>query len=181
MNWEAAGAIGEILGAIVVVATLLYLSRQIAQQASAARSDALASWLSDYNSSVIELFKEEEHADLFRRGLGDFEKLQAVEQMRFHSWLVPHVMNAQTVYMQSQENIQDSSLADFILRFNGSLLSSKGGYQWWERARPVLDPIFVEKMDKAISESDMRLGVLCTVFSMHIIGGISPWIPTCWH
>lgn len=28
MNWEAAGAVGEILGAIAVVATLLYLAKQ---------------------------------------------------------------------------------------------------------------------------------------------------------
>ncbi len=32
MNWDAIGAIGSILGAIAVVATLFYLARQIRQQ-----------------------------------------------------------------------------------------------------------------------------------------------------
>jgi hypothetical protein len=31
MNWEAIGAIGEVGGAIAVVATLLYLAAQIRQ------------------------------------------------------------------------------------------------------------------------------------------------------
>jgi hypothetical protein len=31
MNWEAIGAVGELLGAIVVIATLLYLTRQVSQ------------------------------------------------------------------------------------------------------------------------------------------------------
>ena len=31
MNWEAIGAIGEIIGAIAVLATLLYLAQQIRQ------------------------------------------------------------------------------------------------------------------------------------------------------
>ena len=31
MNWEAAGAIGEIVGAIAVVATILYLAKQVTQ------------------------------------------------------------------------------------------------------------------------------------------------------
>lgn len=31
MNWDAIGAVGELLGAMVVIATLLYLARQIAQ------------------------------------------------------------------------------------------------------------------------------------------------------
>ena len=32
MNWEALGALSELLGAAAVVLTLLYLSRQIAHQ-----------------------------------------------------------------------------------------------------------------------------------------------------
>ena len=31
MNWDAVGAVGELLGAVVVIATLLYLARQISQ------------------------------------------------------------------------------------------------------------------------------------------------------
>ncbi|MDA1372383.1 MAG: hypothetical protein O2971_16680 [Proteobacteria bacterium] len=39
MNWEAIGAIGEILGAFAVVATLVYLATQI-RYAKEAASDA---------------------------------------------------------------------------------------------------------------------------------------------
>ena len=35
MNWESIGAIGEVLGAIGVIATLLYLSVQIRQNTRA--------------------------------------------------------------------------------------------------------------------------------------------------
>lgn len=37
MNWDALGAIGEMLGAIGVIATLLYLSVQIRQNTRAIR------------------------------------------------------------------------------------------------------------------------------------------------
>jgi len=40
MNWEAIGAIGELLGAAAVVATLLYLARQTAENARAVRAGA---------------------------------------------------------------------------------------------------------------------------------------------
>ena len=33
MNWVATGAVGEVLGAIAVVATLLYLTREVRQNA----------------------------------------------------------------------------------------------------------------------------------------------------
>ncbi len=39
MNWEAIGAVGEILGAIAVVATLFYLATQIRQSTRLARAN----------------------------------------------------------------------------------------------------------------------------------------------
>ena len=33
MNWEATGAAGEILGAVAVIASLLYLARQVRHSA----------------------------------------------------------------------------------------------------------------------------------------------------
>jgi len=38
MNWEAIGAIGEIVGAMAVVASLVYLATQIRQSTKVARS-----------------------------------------------------------------------------------------------------------------------------------------------
>ena len=37
MNWEAIGAVGEVAGAIGVIATLLYLAAQIRQNTRAMR------------------------------------------------------------------------------------------------------------------------------------------------
>ena len=38
MNWEAIGAVGEILGAIAVLVTLIYLATQIKQHTLATRA-----------------------------------------------------------------------------------------------------------------------------------------------
>ena len=45
MNWDALGAIAELLGAIAVLATLLYLARQI-------KESSKAQTLSTYNSFI---------------------------------------------------------------------------------------------------------------------------------
>ncbi len=39
MNWEAIGAVGEIFGALAVVATLFYLTRQNHQSTKVARAN----------------------------------------------------------------------------------------------------------------------------------------------
>ena len=42
MNWDAIGAIGEVIGAIAVVASLVYLARQIRQNSSLVEQSAAA-------------------------------------------------------------------------------------------------------------------------------------------
>jgi hypothetical protein len=42
MNWDAIGAIGEVVGAIAVVASLVYLARQISQNSSLVEQSAAA-------------------------------------------------------------------------------------------------------------------------------------------
>lgn len=153
MNWDAVGAIGEVLGALVVIATLLYLARQVTQQGAAAASDAMASWLSDYNSLVLQMFRDRDSSEIIRRGLTDFHELDGTDQMRFHSWMIIHLINAQTVYLQSQREVQDRQTAEAILNFNGSMLKLDGGFQWWQGARQALDPDFVREMDQRIDRA----------------------------
>ncbi|MGK0260854.1 MAG: hypothetical protein ACI96M_004308, partial [Candidatus Azotimanducaceae bacterium] len=43
MNWEAIGAVGEIIGAIAVLATLVYLAMQMRQNTQAMKSAGLRS------------------------------------------------------------------------------------------------------------------------------------------
>ncbi len=119
MNW---GEAGEILGALVVVPTLTYLSRQLSQYAIATTSETMDSWLSDYNVLVLELFKEREAASVVRRGLPDFEGLDGDDKMRFHAWMIMHILNAQDMHLQREDDIMHKELSEVVLAFNASML-----------------------------------------------------------
>ena len=49
MNWEAIGALGEVLGAVSVLVTLLYLSRQISASNKALDSTGATAMMEGYN------------------------------------------------------------------------------------------------------------------------------------
>jgi len=55
MNWDAIGAIAETLGAVAVVATLVYLSSQLRQNTAAMRAAKLESWAA--TGSAISQFR----------------------------------------------------------------------------------------------------------------------------
>ena len=49
MNWEAAGAVGEIVGAVAVLITLVYLAAQIKQSNDLARFSASKELMNQFN------------------------------------------------------------------------------------------------------------------------------------
>ena len=102
MNWEAAGAIGEIVGAIAVVATLLYLSRQISATKTSLRRQQ--------SQEITALFNETHNLIAGSPALSDaMAKLEAGSEIaRGEAYQVRHMflaaMNAfDNFYIQSAE------------------------------------------------------------------------------
>ncbi|HEV3100502.1 MAG TPA: hypothetical protein VGY75_12380, partial [Candidatus Udaeobacter sp.] len=83
MNWEAISAIGQIVGAIGVVVSLIYVATEVR---NSARATQLAS-----RRSITEIFtllsrQLAEHPDLrelYYRGLHDFESLEGTDLVGF--------------------------------------------------------------------------------------------------
>ena len=153
MNWDAVGAVGEIAGATLIVATLLFLGRQMAQQSKADTAATTDSWLTDYNSMVLEILRDPDVAELIRHGLTDFDNLSTNDQMRFHTWMVAHLLSAQVMYFQFVDGIMHERISEQVLPFNAMMLKTKGGRCWWSTARDIWRPEFVQYMDDLIEDS----------------------------
>ncbi len=87
MNWEAVSAIAEVIGVVAILATLIYLSVQIRQSIQEAR-DATAWRITE---SIAELAKtiatDSDSAEIWCRGVDEFDSLSRVERERFASML----------------------------------------------------------------------------------------------
>jgi len=69
MDWNTVGAIGEMLGAIGVILTLIYLAIQIKDSARAARSAAVTDATTAMQAFYLELGSNALSSQLFLRGL----------------------------------------------------------------------------------------------------------------
>ena len=69
MNWEAIGALGEVVGAVAVVLSFLYLGRQIAVSNKQSRASARYAFLDATGTGVASVVASKESASVLRRGL----------------------------------------------------------------------------------------------------------------
>jgi hypothetical protein len=83
MNWEAIGAIAELVGAIGVIASLGYLASQIRSSNRLSRSEAKLAAVAQYSSFIDDLIAHPELNAIFRRARRDLRSLEDEDRAQF--------------------------------------------------------------------------------------------------
>ena len=83
MNWEALGVIADIIGAVAVVATLIYLTIEIRLNRMAIESDSLDSLAAGWNSLNVHVMDDPELAEIWVKGFSDPDSLDPIQRTRF--------------------------------------------------------------------------------------------------
>ena len=130
MNWEALGAIGELLGASGVVISLAYLAIQIKATRVANKKAALQGAYSKYNEVRRSLFENPELAELFLNGLGRPEDLSGKDIFRFMVISETMFLNGEEYWLLSDKNMDDERLRN-TLKYLAYYKSTPGGQAFW--------------------------------------------------
>ena len=154
MNWEAAGAIGEIIGAIAVVATLTYLAVQIRTSRIGAASAATYSAMEGFSRWRSNIMQNPKIASALVKA-NNSETLNAEEQLQLRS-LADELFIL--VAVGATETEQWSSINRDSIDFEYLRLifaENPGLIDFWERYRPVATAVsneYVEAVDDLIRE-----------------------------
>ncbi len=72
MNWLAISAVAEVVGALAVVATLIYLAIQMKHSTLAVNQAAQQSLVAELGASMDLLFSNPEGAEIWLKGIKSF-------------------------------------------------------------------------------------------------------------
>ena len=155
MNWEAIGAIGEIVGALAVVITLIFLSVQLRQNTKSTRIATRTSIAEAY-SGIIGTVQSPDFADCILKGLSDFDSLTDNEQVRFISFIRRqlHIFEISFFYWHEGE-LDDTSWRAEQNRIIDTL-SMPGVLRVYELRKPWLDERFTEYVDGLLRDGTRK-------------------------
>jgi hypothetical protein len=153
MNWEAIGAIAELLAGVGVIATLVYLAIQIRQNTDSIKETNLRTQTdraiqhSRFASGTPGMMA------IFQNGMTDPASLSEEENWQFGTFLFSIFLDYQEVYYLHQRGRTE----DFYWQLNRKnmvfYLSRPGGAQWWaSQGRNMLDSKFVEYVDSEMQK-----------------------------
>lgn len=84
MNWEAIGAVGELVGATAVLITFIYLAVQIRQNTAAVATSTYESVMTGFNDINIVVASDPPLASLLDRGCQNPNTLNAEDVVQFN-------------------------------------------------------------------------------------------------
>ena len=103
MNWEAISAIGQLVGALAVVISLIYLAVEVRSNTRATRLAAMRSMSDAFNQFAQQVIAHPHLTEVYYRGIHDFESLEGVDLVRFSALMSQAFRNGEALYYQQLE------------------------------------------------------------------------------
>ena len=145
------GAIGEMVGGVAVLATLVYLAIQVRQSTSQSKQDAVISAARDFPTKLSALTESEENAELLRSGLHNFNALTPNQAARFNSLLLGLFSAFAGVIDVHSAGLIPVDEFEAAERCFVQFITTPGGREWWEQTKHIYPSRLVEVTDAAFA------------------------------
>ena len=172
------GALGEFIGSVAVLITLVYLAYQthqngmlLAQQTKAQTATMVQANMGLWHSLYGKILESPDAARIFTT-IRSGEEVPAQDTERLGALLVMWVLNMENLLFQSKLNpfVEEiDAVLQRIFSDNVSMfMSSPSSLDWWESNRGIFGPDVVAMIDSALAAQTINQGPAPT----HSTGGI---------
>ena len=149
MSWDAIGAVAELIGAIAVIVSIVYLAAQVRQtrlQLQAQAEDNITSRAFEAYSPVY----EGDNAAIFRKGLETPLELNEDDAFLF-KLLMDRQRGAFATIVRRAHNrsISQEMSKRLLAGYKQLFLHTEGGNWWLEGARKSMSPMELRVLDSA--------------------------------
>ena len=146
MNWDAVSAVGEIAGALAVVASLAYLAVQIKAQSRESRAAAMHEISAGFRDNIAQ-FASTEMADLFMKGNADIESLNETERFRLVTCMQRVIRVWEEAYIMHINGRLDDNFWIPMNKQYSSMLATPSVRYVWDLRREFYNDEFREFVD----------------------------------
>ena len=150
VNWEAIGAVAELLGAVGVIGSLVYLAAQIRQNTRSLRATAYQTITGHVGDINRALFENADVAHVVEVGSQDPAQLSPVERRRFNAYQMMRFMHYDNLYRQYTSGMLDKNQWRAFRRILANSLQQPGTLAWWKESSRVFGDEFARKVNSLL-------------------------------
>ena len=152
MELEQLSFISEIIAAIALIASLIYVGRQVKANTTATRSAAAQACADTTNGYVGLINSSPNLSDILHRGATGLGNLQGGEVIQFGAFHDQMFICTESIYSQWRDGVLDEQLWGTYRHAIVDILMQKGSQDWWENRRHWFGTEFAAAVDELCSE-----------------------------
>jgi hypothetical protein len=154
IDWEAIAAIGDIVGALGVIASLVYLSIQIRRSDETARAQSLQSVLDGHRDrSIFTGYTDPNFTQLLAKGLTDLQLLTTNQKRQFHNYVTETVFQMQQTMQLHERGLVSKVDYDAWLAHTGSIIKTPGGTAIWSQMESTITPTIRKLVNEYMADN----------------------------
>jgi hypothetical protein len=150
------GSLGEFVGAIAVVASLIYVAVQIKQNTNATRISTMQAHVDIWNDIASNFCRSSELASIFHEGLKGISTLNEGARVQFFAQLGLIFRYYESSHIEWGEGALDDRLWEGLKTTLVDQLSHPGAQQWWELRRHWFYADFQVLVDEVLANAGGR-------------------------
>ena len=145
MTLEEYAYLAEIIGVVLIIASLIYVARQLHQNTDAQLATSRQSLL----EADLDLFSKSMDYPGASRGLGN-----TADEVRLASWLIAYLRIREFAWFQYKSGIMDEDAWISSLSPLSRILRQEQAKLMWENASLEIDPEFVAYLNQILSNEE---------------------------
>jgi hypothetical protein len=158
MNWEAVGALGQLLGAVAVVATLIYIAREVRQNGRSLSISALRDTTARWNHWSEMIATSTGLAEIVSKGNKSYDNLSESESLRYGAYVQSFFDNVDSYRSLAIDYGMDKDLT-VLASIVSRRIQIPGFKAWWAANTADYADTFVSWIETVRLTRDERGGI----------------------
>lgn len=134
MNWDAISSISDLVGAVAVVASLVFVGIQLKSNTKALRLSSTNTVVEQFTDGLARLSENIEQAELLYKGVPAPETLEGVDAYRFSLQIQVYMLNYANFYFQYKSGAMDDDIFTSLDSQMRNFCNTPGLTAYWRKS-----------------------------------------------
>ena len=152
MNWDSVAAMAEMLGAIAVVVSLIYLGRQVRQNTTAVRTGNANTVQNNFQKLAKLFYTDPEMTAIVMRAMESDKDLTPVQRLGAYAYFFDFLKTAELAHYHLRKGELDEELWIASMAFYKAYFTTPGFKAYWKERKVSFVPAFQEVVDQWLTE-----------------------------
>jgi len=157
MNLENTYYVGELVGVVAVVVTLIYVALQVRQNTHATMLSTAHDCLEQVREGLVIIAQDADLAEIYLRGLSGSSSLSPSDRLRFNIFLHYQYRAYENAHFQTVHGVVDPSIWNGLTHYMSFTKGTPGHIEFWNNRKQIFNPSFQRFFEDEVAISPSEL------------------------